>query len=89
MAMIAEIEMIQAGKEYNFQQSSWPFHQRLVGSLLLIFHLMKYCPINTDPSDMNTEMMWLIYAFIAIISPIGLILAKNWVMKDFKVKHES
>lgn len=51
--------------------------------------LMQYCPLDTAPSEMNTEMMWLIYAFIAIITPIGLILAKNWMMKDFKVKHES
>jgi hypothetical protein len=32
--------------------------------------------------------MWLIYGLIAIISPIGLVLAKNWMMKGFKVKHE-
>lgn len=48
--------------------------------------LMKYCPINTLPSEMNTEMMWLIYGFIAIVSPIGLILAKNWMLKGFKHK---
>ena len=50
--------------------------------------LMHYCPINTPPSAMNTQFMWLVYGFIAIISPIGLILVKNWMMKNFKTKAE-
>ena len=48
--------------------------------------LMHYCPINTLPSEMNTEFMWLIYAMIAIVTPIGLVLAKNWMLKGFKTK---
>jgi hypothetical protein len=32
--------------------------------------------------------MWLIYGFIAIISPVALLLAKGWMMKGFKTKHE-
>ena len=43
---------------------------------------------DTPPSNMNTETMWLIYGFIAIISPVGLLLAKGWMKKGFKVKHE-
>lgn len=50
--------------------------------------LMKYCPLNTLTSQMNTETMWLIYGFIAIITPIGLILARNWMLKGFKHKAE-
>lgn len=48
--------------------------------------LSKYVPINTPPSEMNTEFMWFIYGLIAIISPIGLILAKKWMIKGFKTK---
>lgn len=48
--------------------------------------LMKYIPLDTPPSEMNSQMMWLIYGLIAIMSPIGLILAKKWMMKDFKTK---
>ncbi len=48
--------------------------------------LMKYCPLGVSPSEMNTETMWLIYGVIAVLSPIGLVLAKNWMMKDFKLK---
>jgi len=32
--------------------------------------------------------MWFIYGLIAIVSPIGLILSKNWMMKDFRTKAE-
>ena len=48
--------------------------------------LMKYCPIDTLPSNMNTEFMWFIYGLIAVVSPIGLILAKKWMVKGFKLK---
>ncbi|MBN2572803.1 MAG: MFS transporter [Ignavibacteriales bacterium] len=50
--------------------------------------LMKYCPLDTDPSQMNTEFMWLVYALIAMVTPIALVLAKNWMVKGFKTKHE-
>jgi len=50
--------------------------------------LMKYVPLGVSPAEMNTETMWFIYGLIAIISPIGLVFAKKWVMKDFKLKAE-
>ena len=49
--------------------------------------LMQYCPIDTLPSDMNTEVMWLIYALIAMVTPITLVLVKGWMTKGFKTKH--
>lgn len=48
--------------------------------------LTQYCPKDVDPSKMNTEFMWLIYGLIAITSPLGLILAKKWMLKGFKLK---
>lgn len=68
-------------------QFPW-FLTKVVTGFYSGWFLMKYCPINTDPSRMNTETMWLIYGFIAIISPIGLVIAKNWMMKGFKHKAE-
>jgi len=50
--------------------------------------LMNYCPNNTPPSQMNTEFMWFIYGLIAITTPIGLFLAKDWMLKGFKEKAE-
>ncbi len=48
--------------------------------------LMQYCPINTLPSEMSTGFMWFIYGLIAIVSPIGLVLARKWMLKGFKLK---
>ncbi len=66
-------------------QFPW-FLTKVITSLYSGWFLMKYCPINTLPSKMNTETMWLIYGIIAIISPVGLLLAKGWMKKGFKDK---
>jgi MFS family permease len=68
-------------------QFPW-FLTKVITSLYSGWFLMHYCPANTPPSQMNTEMMWLIYGFIAIVSPISLLLAKNWMVKGFKTKHK-
>jgi len=67
-------------------QFPW-FLTKVITSLYSGWFLMNYCPADTLPSGLNTETMWLIYGCIAIISPIGLILAKGWMKKGFKVKH--
>ena len=67
-------------------QFPW-FLTKVITSLYSGWFLMHYCPANTPPSQMNTEFMWLIYGFIAIISPIGLLLARGWMRKGFKTKH--
>ncbi|MCW8994903.1 MAG: MFS transporter, partial [Psychromonas sp.] len=69
-------------------QFPW-FLTKVITSLYSGWFLMKYCPSGTLPSEMNTETMWLIYGFIAIISPVGLLLAKGWMKKGFKVKHQT
>jgi proton-dependent oligopeptide transporter, POT family len=42
---------------------------------------------GVPPSETLTEMMWLIYGIIAIAGPVGLLLAKNWMLKGFKTTH--
>jgi len=68
-------------------QFPW-FLTKVITSLYSGSFLMKYCPIDTPVSFMNTEMMWLIYGFIAMITPLGLFLARGWMQKGFKTKHE-
>ena len=46
--------------------------------------LTQYCPLGVSPEKMSTGTMWFIYGLIAIVSPIGLVLAKNWMLKGFK-----
>lgn len=40
--------------------------------------LKTYCPSD---GPLNTETMWFIYALIALVSPVALILAKGWIGK--------
>jgi len=68
-------------------QFPW-FLTKVITSLYSGWFLMNYCPSDTPISELNTETMWLIYGVIAMVSPIGLILAKGWMQKGFKVKHE-
>ena len=37
---------------------------------------------------MNTEQLWLIYGMIAVVSPVGLVLARRWMLRGFKTRHE-
>jgi MFS family permease len=69
-------------------QFPW-FLTKVVTSLYSGWFLMNYCPdpAQVPPTPMNTEFMWLIYGFIAILTPIGLFLARGWMMKGFKTKH--
>ena len=53
------------------------------------YFLEKYCPKGVAPSEMNTGFMWFIYGLIALVTPISLIFAKNWMKKGFKTKHEN
>ncbi|MFC2133748.1 MFS transporter [Bacteroidota bacterium] len=68
-------------------QFPW-FLTKVITSLYSGWFLTQYCPMDTLPSEMNTEMMWLIYGCIALVSPVGLFLARKWMMKGFKTKHE-
>lgn len=47
------------------------------------YMLSRFCP---EHGPKNTETMWFIYGLIATITPVGLVLARGWVMKGMKVK---
>jgi POT family proton-dependent oligopeptide transporter len=68
-------------------QFPW-FLTKWVTSLYSGWFLMNYIPADTPAEQMDSEYMWLIYGFIAIITPIALLLAKGWMQKGFKTKHE-
>jgi hypothetical protein len=46
----------------------------------------RYCPAPETGRPLHTEPMWLIFGCIAMASFVLLVLAKNWVGKDFKTK---
>ncbi len=66
-------------------QFPW-FLTKVVTSLYSGWFLMHYCPEGVAPQFMKTESMWFIYGLIAIISPVGLFLARKWMIKGFKEK---
>jgi MFS family permease len=41
----------------------------------------RFCPAE---GPQNTELMWLIYALVALVSPVGLIAAQKWVQKGLQ-----
>jgi len=67
-------------------QFPW-FLTKIITSLYSGWFLMRYCPVDVPPSEMNTEMMWFIYGLIAISSSFGLLVARDWMQKGFKEKH--
>jgi len=64
-------------------QFPW-FLTKVVTGFYSGWFLVNYCPIDTLPAEMHTGFMWFIYGLIAIISPIGLVLARKWMLKEFK-----
>ena len=67
-------------------QFPW-FLTKVITSIYSGWFLMNYVPMNTPPDQMNPQMMWFFYGVIAIVSPIGLILAKGWMGKAMEKKH--
>lgn len=43
------------------------------------FLLAKFCPPHTPAAELHTGKLWLIYACIGMLSPIGLWMARKWV----------
>lgn len=44
------------------------------------FMLARFCPSNTPPAELHTGKLWFFYGCIAMLSPLGLWLARKWVM---------
>ncbi|MCK6623065.1 MAG: MFS transporter [Calditrichaceae bacterium] len=68
------------GAYMGIGQMPW-FLTKLITASYSGWFLERYCPKDVPPEQLNTEFLWLIYSCIAILSPIGLFLAKNWMGK--------
>jgi hypothetical protein len=79
----AEIAPVgRTGAYMGVAQFPW-FLTKVIVPLYSGWFLARYCPEEGPP---HTETMWLVYACIAMISTVLLVLAKGWLGKDFKTK---
>jgi POT family proton-dependent oligopeptide transporter len=62
-------------------QFPW-FLTKFITSLYSGWFLMRYCPVDRPPEELNTQMLWFIYGGIAMISPLALFLARKWMGKS-------
>lgn len=69
-------------------QFPW-FLTKFVTGLYSGYFVATYIPKPETGLPTNTEVMWLIYGVIAMISPVALILARKWMVAGMKEKHES
>ena len=68
-------------------QFPW-FLTKLITGLYAGWFLSVYCPPGVPASELHTETMWFIYGVIALASPVGLFLARRWMLRGFKVRHQ-
>ncbi len=74
------------GEYMGVAQLPWFLTKVLVPALYSGWMMDRYCPAPETGRAVNAEPMWLIFGFIAMASFVLLVLAKNWVGKDFKTK---
>lgn len=68
-------------------QFPW-FLTKLITGMYAGWFLSVYCPAGVPPDQLHTGTMWFYYALIAMASPVGLLLARRWMLRGFKVRHQ-
>jgi POT family proton-dependent oligopeptide transporter len=74
------------GEYMGVAQLPWFLTKVLVPLLYSGTMMDRYCPAPQTGRAVHTEPMWLIFGIIAMGSFVLLVLAKNWIGKDFKTK---
>jgi MFS family permease len=73
------------GAYMGIGQMPW-FLTKVITGLYSGYFVENYIPLPDSGLPFRTGEMWFIYALIAMISPIALLLAKNWMMKGMREK---
>jgi hypothetical protein len=73
------------GQYMGVAQLPWFLTKMVVPWLYSGWMMDRYCP-KTGAQD--TEFMWFVYGCIAISSTVFLLIAKPWLGKGFKTKHD-
>jgi len=66
-------------------QFPW-FLTKMITSLYSGYVIARYCPKPELGLPLRTGSMWLMYALIAMVSPIALVLARKWMAKGMTRK---
>jgi MFS family permease len=74
------------GEYMGVAQLPWFLTKVLVPLIYSGYMMDHYCPAPQTGRAVHTEPMWLIFGVIAMGSFVLLVLAKNWIGKDFKTK---
>jgi MFS family permease len=61
-------------------QFPW-FLTKMITAMYSGYVIARYCPKPGLGLPMRTGTMWLFYAFIAMVSPVALVLARKWMAK--------
>lgn len=75
------------GAYMGIGQLPW-FLTKIITGLYSGYFVANYIPLQETGEPQSSGTMWLFHALIAMISPFALLLAKNWMKKGFKVRHE-
>lgn len=75
------------GAYMGIGQLPW-FLTKVITSLYSGYFIANYVPMPDSGTAMRSGEMWFYYSLIAITTPIALILAKRWMEKGIKGKHE-
>jgi POT family proton-dependent oligopeptide transporter len=68
-------------------QFPW-FLTKLITGMYAGWFLSVYCPAGVPPEQLHTGTMWFYYALIAMVSPVGLLLARRWMLRGFTIRHQ-
>jgi dipeptide/tripeptide permease len=75
-----------AGQYQGVAQLPWFLTKFLVPLLYSGQMMERYCP---KVGQQDTRTMWFIFGLIAVITPVSLLLAKNWIGRDISKKSEA
>ncbi len=68
-------------------QFPW-FMTKMITGFYSGFFVAKYLPRPETGLPTHSQPMWLIYGLIAMVSPVALILAKNWMQEGMQQKRK-
>jgi MFS family permease len=75
----------QTGAYMGIGQFPW-FLTKVLTSLYSGYFVANYIPLAESGLPQRTGEMWLIYAAIAMVSPVALLFAKKWMVKGMREK---